>query len=129
MGDLTPREFLDKWRDPKTGFWIYPPHDGFQLDTDGKPIKGNMTLKKGFKVDRFGYERGRYVSAADAPFAQRALPPDALNICTDTSKICNPKDQPWAYHVYEVMRDFEVVGGPIAPAFEQPGLVSHQYEY
>lgn len=61
------------------------------------------------------------MSAADAPFSQRALPPDALNVCQVTDVNCNPRDHPWSYHVYEVAKDFQAVGGPISAGFEQPG--------
>lgn len=83
-----------------------------------------MKLEKGFKVDRFGEETGSFMAAADASFNQRSLPPDALNVCPDPNRPCKPKDHPWSYHVYEVVREFVVMGGPIAPAFEQPGMVS-----
>lgn len=108
------------------GGWNYPPEDGFQLDHQNQPIKGIMSLEKGFRVDRFGDESGHFVSAADSPYAQRALPPSNLNVCPDPKKKCEPKDHPWAYHVYEVLQPFYVIGGPVAPAFEQPGLVCLQ---
>jgi len=37
------------------------------LDVNGKPIVGTMVLEEGTQVDRFGSERGTFVSAADAP--------------------------------------------------------------
>lgn len=126
FGALTPIEFLSKW-----GFynatvgkwrWKYPAFDGFHLDAKGDPIRAFMTLRKGLKVDRFGAETGSFIAAADSPFNQRALPPDALNVCPDPND-CRPKDHPWNYHIYEVLQDFQVIGGPIAPAFEQDGLV------
>ena len=75
---LTPNDFLAKWTDA-AGLWVYPPQDGFVLDTGGRPIAGNMTLQAGAKVDRFGSEYGRYVSAAEAPYNQRSLPPSNLD--------------------------------------------------
>ena len=109
--------------------WDYPRSEGFQVDTNGIPVMGNMTLRRGYKVDRFGDEYGKFVAAADAPFAQLALPPDALNVCkpTDDSQhdpLCDPskKEYPWQYHVYEVNHEtLSVLGGPIAPGFGQPG--------
>ena len=158
FGGLSPGVFLEKWWNPQASrgpAWRYPGHGGFLLDAFGHPLNSTVTLRQGTKVDRFGDEDGRYMGAADAPFAQRALPPDALNVCRPPRKAevagmvvgagessggelgdskgrdnevsgldgaCKPKDHPWGYHVYEVMRDFNVSAGPIAPAFEQPGL-------
>ena len=62
FGGHTPGDFLAKWTDPETGFYNYPPENGFQLDVDKKPIKGNMVLLPGTEVDRFGSEYGRYLS-------------------------------------------------------------------
>lgn len=124
LGDLpTPANFLAKWWKPTPnntkhpeGTWAYPEHDGFQLDIKGDPIRSYMNLTVGYKVDRFGDEKtGHFIASADAPFAQRSLPPSALN--TDDAP------HPFAYHVYEVIREFTVVGGPAGPGFEQPGGV------
>ena len=61
FGGLTPGDFLAKWTDAKSGWFVYPPQNGFQLDAQGKPILGNMTLQVGAKVDRFGSEYGEYL--------------------------------------------------------------------
>ncbi|MCJ1469912.1 hypothetical protein MMC07_008556 [Pseudocyphellaria aurata] len=147
FGSETPANWLKRWTDAK-GAFKWPPHDGFQLNTAGEPILGNLTLEIGTKLDRFGRESGEfpqssfvlssaplpplktrrsrnrsispppgaYLSAADSPYAQRALPPSSL--------ACDPQfpDYPYNYHVYEVAKPFRVVGGPIAPWFGQPGL-------
>ena len=124
FGGLTPGQFLAKWTNSTTGRWIYPPKDGFHLDVYGNPILGNLTLEVGTLVDRFGSESGKYVSAADAPYDQRSLPPSSLT---------TPKEQPgnstedllrypFGYHVYTVKKPLNVTGGPIAPWFGQPGL-------
>ena len=151
FGGKTPGEFLKQWTYP-TESWKYPPHNGFQLNTAGEPILGNLTLQVGTKVDRFGSEYGscpspnlllllslsssqfskqrnsalnevptpsalgRYVSAADAPYSQRSLPPQNLDTNASTP------DYPYDYHIYEVRKQFNVTGGPIAPWFGQPGL-------
>ena len=60
FGGETPGDFLKRWTG-KDGYYVYPPQNGFQLDTVGKPILGNMTLLKGTKVDRFGSEYGRLI--------------------------------------------------------------------
>lgn len=61
-------------------------------------------------------ESGSFISAADAPYAQSALPPASL----DTSPTA--PEYPYSYHVYTVRKRLDVLGGPIAPWFGQPGL-------
>ncbi|KAL8934758.1 MAG: hypothetical protein Q9216_005750 [Gyalolechia sp. 2 TL-2023] len=112
--------FLDRWTD-ENGFYKYPPQNGFQLDLAGKPILGNLTLRPGTRVDRFGSEYGSYISAADAPYAQRALPPSNL----DTPP--NTPEYPYNYRIYVVLKRLDVLGGPIAPWFGQPGLGTQFY--
>ncbi|KAI4219972.1 MAG: hypothetical protein L6R36_007957 [Xanthoria steineri] len=116
FGGLQPGEFLARWTDNATGNYRYPPQNGFQLDLGGRPILGNMSLLPGMQVDRFGSEYGSFISAADAPYAQRALPPASL----DTSPTA--PEYPYSYHVYTVRKRLDVLGGPIAPWFGQPGL-------
>ncbi|KAL8678052.1 MAG: hypothetical protein Q9186_005583, partial [Xanthomendoza sp. 1 TL-2023] len=120
FGGLTPGDFLKRWTDEQ-GRYVYPPQNGFHLDQDGRAIVGNMTLRRGVKVDRFGSEYGTYISAADAPYSQRALPPSNLDNPPSTH------DYPYNYHIYNVIRSFEVEGGPIAPWFGQPGLGAQFY--
>jgi Tuberculosis necrotizing toxin len=67
------------------------------------------------------HHKGSYISAADAPYSQRALPPSNL----DTNP--SAPDYPYNYHVYKVIKDLTVVGGPIAPWFGQPGLGAQFY--
>jgi len=64
---------------------------------------------------------GSFISAAAAPYSQRALPPSNL----DTNP--SAPDYPYNYHVYEVKKPLTVVGGPIAPWFGQPGLGAQFY--
>lgn len=115
FGGGTPGEFLANWTDPKTGRWIWPKADGYSLDISGNPISGKMKLEIGTTVDRFGSENGTYVSAADAPYDQRSLPPSSLNTPIDGL-------YPYGYHIYTVAKELIVEGGPIAPWFGQPGL-------
>lgn len=134
FGNLTPGQFLKEYWDESlvrngkvVGGWKYPKHEGFQLDVDNIPIRRTIKLLEGMLVDRFGDEDGHFIAAADAPFAQRSLPPDSLNVCKD-KEICipvgMPRHYPHAYHLYRVLKPFEVVAGPVAPAFGQFGLVS-----
>ncbi|OAA70294.1 hypothetical protein ISF_02268 [Cordyceps fumosorosea ARSEF 2679] len=113
--DVTVEQFLANWTGPD-GKYKYPPQNGFTLDDNGNAINGTMQLEVGTLIDRFGSERGQYVTAASAPYSQRSLPPSSLK--TDPR---NP-DFPNGYHLYKVIRPFTVVGGPIAPWFGQPGL-------
>ncbi|KAF4973199.1 hypothetical protein FSARC_451 [Fusarium sarcochroum] len=134
LGGLTPAQFLQLWTDDK-GNYKYPPQNGFQLNDEGNAINGSMILPVGTLVDRFGSEYGKnphkpgqymitsltcfegsFISAAAAPYSQRALPPSNLDTNPDTP------DFPYNYHVYRVVKPLTVVGGPIAPWFGQPGL-------
>jgi len=71
--------------------------------------------------ERLTFAGGTYVSAADAPYSQRALPPSNLDTNPDAP------DYPYNYHVYKVAKPLEVLGGPIAPWFGQPGLGAQFY--
>lgn len=68
-----------------------------------------MVLEPGTLVDRFGRERGTYVSD------QRSVPPSSLNAAPNSLF-------PYGYHIYAVVKPSTVKGGPIAPWFGQPGL-------
>lgn len=107
--NLTPEAFDAKYFHDSNnpGDWNWPPNDGFS-----GPIT-KQELKAGTKVDRFGYEGGKFLAPAGTSFAQRALPPSNLN---------TPAVEPAAnYHLYCVVKSFYVDGGGIAPAFGQPG--------
>ncbi|KAJ7498089.1 hypothetical protein B0H11DRAFT_2155680 [Mycena galericulata] len=109
LGGLCPSAFLQKYTNSSTGFYTYPPLQGFQLSTTRMPIDGNQTLVPGMLLDRFGSEYGMYLAPAYTPFAQRALPPSSLN------------DVASNYHMYEVKNNFTVLSGTIAAWFQQPG--------
>ncbi|KAI4176676.1 MAG: hypothetical protein LQ343_000968 [Gyalolechia ehrenbergii] len=119
-GGVQPGVFLDRWT-TENGFYLYPLQNGFQLDLAGNPIFGNLTLRPGTRVDRFGSEYGSYISAADAPYAQRALPPSNLDTPPATP------EYPYNYRIYTVLKRLDVLGGPIAPWFGQPGLGTQFY--
>lgn len=118
FGNLCPKEFLDKWTN-KDGWYNYPPEDGFALDSEGNRIWGNYTVEAGKKIDRFGSERGKYFAVLGSAYIERALPPSNL----DTYD----KKYPYNYYVYEVLKEFNMLMGPIAPWFEQPGLGSQLF--
>lgn len=124
FGGYTPAQFLEEWRNYSITDkyeYSYPPENGFLLDNSDppEPIKGEVVLKKGQMLDRFGSEGGEYLGAADAPFDQRSLPPEALNTFDG--------EVPYNYHVYTVIKDLLVEAGPIAPWFGQPGLGTQFY--
>jgi hypothetical protein len=111
FGGLTEAQFVARYRSG-TG-WIYPPDDGF-LTIAGVPIRYRQTMLPGSRIDRFGYAGGAYLAPARTLFIQRALPPQNLNTPTGT-----PQSN---YHLYCVVRPFDVAAGPIAPWFGQLGL-------
>jgi hypothetical protein len=120
FGDLCPFEFLQKWTvnaSNPSGFWIYPDSNGFVTTNEKISILGNVTLRVGQKVDRFGAETGNFLAPLGAPYIERALPPSNLFAPENSSF-------PYNYHVYEVTKEFDVLLGPIASWFEQPGLGS-----
>ncbi|KAK0746777.1 hypothetical protein B0T18DRAFT_466108 [Schizothecium vesticola] len=119
---LCPSSFLLRWWNTTTSRFNYPPADGFALDDDLVPIKGNVTLRVGVLLDRFGGEGGTFLSPAGAPFLQRALPPGNLGVREGDFPVF-----PYNYHVYRVTRPLLVRAGPIAPWFGQPGQ-GVQYE-
>jgi len=111
FGALSEAQFIAKYR---TGAgWIYPPSDGF-LTIGGFVLRDELTLKPGRRVDRFGYPGGAYLAPLHTLFLRRALPPQNL-----TTPAGTPQSN---YHVYCVLKAFDVDGGPIAPWFEQLGL-------
>jgi hypothetical protein len=120
LGGLCPGEFLRKWTFPSNGSYHYPDVMGFQLSTTDKPIDGEETLVKGMLIDRFGGVHGMFLAPAYTPFAQRSLPPSALN-----DPMGGPTEN---YHVYRVERNFTVLSGTIAGWFGQPGQGT-QYWY
>ncbi|KAF2817354.1 uncharacterized protein BDZ99DRAFT_493191 [Mytilinidion resinicola] len=115
FGGMCPGDFLARYTDPTTGFFVYPILNGFHTSTIGAPIAANMTLQRGTLLDRFGSERGNFMSPAGSPYAQRSLPPSNLDAAPGA-------EFPWNYHVYEVEVPFVVLAGPIAPWFGQVGL-------
>lgn len=75
------------------------PEGGYE---EGRP----EVLDEGAVLDRFGSAEGRVLSQAGTPFAQRSLPPHALDE---------------GYHQYKVLRALPVWRTISAPWFGQPG--------
>jgi hypothetical protein len=108
LGGLCPGDFLAKWWDATARSYIYPPQNGFQLN------KANQPLTVGMRLDRFGSEYGFFISPAGAPYNQRTLPPS--NLDTPASDL----SYPYNYHVYVVVKEFDVLSGPIAGMYTYP---------
>jgi len=82
------------------GSWDWPANKGF----DGTPV--DDTAKVGQVLDRFGENGGKFLSPPGTPFDARALSPDSLTA---------------PYKGFEVLKEFPIQSGPIAPAFGMPG--------
>ncbi|MDN5795104.1 MAG: TNT domain-containing protein [Intrasporangium sp.] len=115
-GGLSPARFLAKYWDPTlydgSGGWIYPPQNGYRLDSQGDPIVWTSTLAVGRYVDRYGSEYGSFLAPTGAPYARRAIPPS--NLVGTPAEQCN-------YYNYRVLKPLPVHVGPVAAWFEQPG--------
>jgi len=105
-------EFLDTYYDSDAGSWRYPPADGYVLQPDGQPVKWTQTLSRGQRIDRYGSEFGGFLAPAGLPYTMRSIPPS--NLVGVPAAGCN-------YHLYQVLRPFDVRSGPIAAWFFQFG--------
>ena len=65
-----------------------------------------IVLQPGEKFDRYGLEDGYYVSPCGTSYRQRALAPGTY---------LKP------YHIYEVIKPFQVQSGKIKKWFDEPG--------
>ncbi len=83
-----------------------PPNNGFL----GSPEK--TTLQSGTMIDRFGGSEGQYVSPQGTSFPARSLPMSKLNLPLNT---------------YQVIKQFDVYSGTIAPWYNQPGMGQQYY--
>jgi hypothetical protein len=117
LAGLTPQQFIQRYWDPSAGGgrggWRYPPQNGFLIGANGQPIEFVASLFPGQELDRFGSEYGGFLAPEYTPYAQRALPPQSLDVF-DPAYTCN-------YHLYRVIKRFAAEEGPIAPAFGQIG--------
>ena len=120
-GGLTPWQFLNQYWDRSLtpNNWRYPPDMGYLHGTgysNGLPLKVRAGLPVGLLVDRFSPPIDEFLAPAGTSFSARSIPPDFLNNDpADPAHLCN-------YHLYAVAKRFDVDAGPIAPAFQQPGL-------
>jgi hypothetical protein len=112
LDGMTRQRFIKRYWDPSTKSWRYPPDSGF-LIVGGKPVKFRLTLEPGEPLDRYGSLYGRFLAPTGTLYSARSIPPSSLN--DSPGFTCN-------YHTYKVLKAFKVEGGPVAPAFGQPGL-------
>lgn len=84
-----------------TGKIVWPPNDGGVLGTEK-----NIVLQKGYQFDRYGLNKGSYVSPVGTPYEMRALAPG-----TELKP----------YKIFEVVKPVRSKGSVIAPWFNQPG--------
>jgi hypothetical protein len=114
FGALTQAAFLQQYGNPTQTGYVFPPASGFAIGPDGRPIKTEQTLLPGYRLDRFGFPIGQFLTPLGTPFSSRSMTPQSLN---------TPADSPLAnYHVYCVVKPFAVDSGPVAPWFAQPGM-------
>ena len=104
--------FLATYFDDATGSFRFPPQDGYVIRPDGTPLRWQQHLVPGTRIDRYGSEFGAFLAPEGARYASRSIPPQ--NLVGTPAAGCN-------YHDYQVLRDFQVDAGPIAPWFFQPG--------
>jgi hypothetical protein len=87
-------------QDPNSGEYNWPGNLGFE----GKPTENIIPV--GTVVDRFGSEKGSFMSDPSSTFSERAL---------------GPGDGVREYHKYKVLKPLPVIEGEIAPAFGKEG--------
>lgn len=115
-GNLSPAAFLAQYYNPTAnggaGGWIYPPDNGYVIGPNGQPVEWQETLRVGQRIDRYGSEFGSFLAPAGSLYAERSIPPQSLD---------STPPAPCNYHDYQVLKDFAVDAGPVAPWFAQPG--------
>jgi Tuberculosis necrotizing toxin len=114
LAGMTAKKYLKTYYDTAGKTWRYPPQGGYQLTPEGQPVKMQLTMFAGQRIDRFGSEFGGYLSPEGTPYSARAIPPQSLDNAT-TPESCN-------YSRYKVLKDIPVYSGPIAEGLGQPGF-------
>jgi hypothetical protein len=114
LAGMTAKGYLRTYYDTVAKTWRYPPQGGYLLTPEGAPVKMQVTLSPGLRVDRFGSEFGGYLAPTGTPYGARGIPPQSLDSTSDPAS-CN-------YSRYRVLQPIPVQSGPIAPALGQPGF-------
>ncbi|MGC5332384.1 TNT domain-containing protein [Micromonospora sp. DT62] len=124
LGLQTETEWLANYTAGSPAALRFPPQEGYVLGPHGEPVKARQTLLPGYRLDRFGFPGGAFLSPVGTPFSARSLAPQSLN--TPPIPPPPPGVPPAAtlanYHTYCVLKPFDVDSGPIAPWFAQPGM-------
>jgi len=90
-----------QYYDQITGDIQWPKNQGF----DDEPV--SIILEKGTKIDRYGWDTGKFAAPAGTPYRQRSLPPGTDNLTR--------------YSVFEIIEPLEVKMGKTAPWFDEEG--------
>ncbi|GAA5186658.1 hypothetical protein GCM10023322_33410 [Rugosimonospora acidiphila] len=123
FGAQSESEWLKNYTVPATSTTpvrlFFPPQNGYVLGPDGKAAKTRQTLLPGYRLDRFGFTGGTFLSPIGTAFNARSLPPQNLSTPpfppdTAPAPLAN-------YHTYCILKPFSVDSGSIAPWFAQPG--------
>ncbi len=85
----------------------WPPNNGFLLPPDRE------FLMPGTLIDRYGYQNGRFTAPVGTPIPSRALRPGTVEK---------------GYHMFEVLKPFEVNSGLSTPWYGKPGM-GIQYQH
>jgi Tuberculosis necrotizing toxin len=111
------KKYWDKNARAGKGDWKYPDNDGFVGKPSRLTLKPNPNGSPTF-VDRFGKLTGFFLAPDGASFAARALPPASLDTY---DALLGGITYHYNYHVYKVVKAFEVDAGQITPWFNQKG--------
>jgi len=114
LSGMTAKGYLRTYYDSVGKTWRYPPQGGYQLTPEGQPVKMQLTLFAGQRIDRFGSDFGGYLSPEGTPYGARAIPPQSLDNAAEPAN-CN-------YSRFRVLKDVPVYSGPIAAGLGQPGF-------
>ncbi len=71
---MTAKGYLAKYYDEAGKTWRYPPQGGYLLTPEGAPVKLQVTIFAGQRIDRFGSEFGSYLSPEGTPYGARGHP-------------------------------------------------------
>ncbi|MEU6643778.1 glycohydrolase toxin TNT-related protein [Saccharomonospora sp. NPDC046836] len=106
LGELSEHEWEQRYlaRDGERREYVWPP--GEQYPEGGSAAGEPVVLPEGALLDRFGTAHGRVYAADGTPFAQRALPPDQLDV---------------GYRRYRVVREVPLWKVESVAWFAQPG--------
>ena len=96
LGSYCASSYIKEFWDATTSSWIYPPNNGFAVDTNGNPIMATVTLPAGTWLDRFGSDYGSFLSPYASPYDQRALPVGSFTLLCPWHFSWRPCPLPWS---------------------------------